>query len=567
MSFEEAVACFKRGDMAGAEGRLREVLARQPQHADALHLSAAILHARGDLAGAAAVFETAFKFHPGDVTVAFNRAAVLAALKRHRECAAAAQDVLRLRPGEQEALLLLGASLSALGEHAKALATLNAVTLDRPALYTHRAASLYGLGRYAEALEAAHRAVSAAPNDEDARYLRGASLLALERSAEALSDLDTALAIAPDNLAARAARASALCSALRLDDALVDARVVLAASPERGDLHALHGVILCALNRDEEAAPAFERSLALRPDHAETQWALADALLAQGDFKRGLPAYEARFRSRTLPQIAASDAPLWNGEALDGKTLLLQGEQGFGDLFQFCRFAPMFSALGARVILQERPQTLRLLRSLTGVDQLASNNEPAPHADYRLPLASAMKMLDVRPDAIPASIPYLSAEPERVTHWRRRLPPAERRVGIAWSGAGAVPRQRLRSLDDDALTQVLNTDAAFVSLQMETHPALTTRDIPQFGVDVRDFAELAALIENVDLVISIDTGVAHLAGALGKPVWIMLPFRADWRWLREREDTPWYPQARLFRQTRPGAWSDVIARVHAALHE
>lgn len=567
MSYEEAAARFQRGDSAGAEAQLRDLLARDPNNAEALHLIAVIRHTSGDLAGAADVFEAAFKLAPLDVALAFNRAAVFAALKRHRACADAAADVVRLRPGDQEALLLQGASLSALGEHARALEVLDGVTLDRATLHNHRTASLYALHRHDEALQAAHRAVLSAPGDADARYLRGSALLALDRGAEAVSDFETALAVAPGNLAARAARASALCAAERLEEALAEIKAVLAQAPERAEYHALHGVVLSALNREEEAVAAFERSLALRPEDGETQWALADALLAQGDFERGLPAYEARFRSRTPRAPPPSDAPLWAGEDLSGKTLLLQGEQGFGDLFQFCRFAPMLAARGARIVLQERPQTLRLLQSLAGVDRLVSADEPAPGADFRLPLASAMQALGIRSDAIPAPIPYLGAAPERVAHWRARLAPATRRIGVAWLGARAQSRQRLRSLDDASLAQLVGADEAFVSLQVENSPTLAAISIPQFGAELMDFAETAALIETLDLVISIDTGIAHLAGALGKPVWIMLPYRADWRWMRERSDTPWYPQARLFRQSKPGDWASVVTRVRAALQE
>jgi len=178
-----------------------------------------------------------------------------------------------------------------------------------------------------------------------------------------------------------------------------------------------------------------------------------------------------------------------------------------------------------------------------------------------------MHVLGIRIDTIPAPIPYLSAEPDRVAHWRARLPPAKRRIGVVWSGSRAHSRQGLRSFDDAALAQLLEAEEAFVSLQIESHPAPAARGVPQFGAEILDFAETAALIENVDLVISIDTGLAHLAGALGKPVWIMLPLRADWRWMRERSDTPWYPKARLFRQTKPGDWTGVVARVHAALQE
>lgn len=567
MSFQDALARFQRGDSAGAEQILGALLAREPKHAQALQLLAAVRHGRGDIEGALEAVDRAAALAPADPGLAFNKAAMLSVLGRHAECLQAIEIVLRAAPRDPEALLLQGVSQAACGDHALALASFDAACLDRADLHAHRAGSLLALEHFDEALAAAENALARDPNNVDAHFHRGVALTALERSDEALAVLDAALARNGD-LAIRAARATALANVGRLDEALAEINAALASNPHKVDYLMRRGYVLKAMNRNAEAIADYDRVLAQRTDHTEAAYGKADSLLSEGDFARGLDLYEARHGVRTAKVLAASSAPEWRGEDLNGKTLLVLAEQGFGDLFQFCRFVPILAQRGARVVVQERPQTLALLKSLAGAERLVSTREPAPAVDFHIPLAGVMRVLEMRADTIPASIPYLAAEPARVSTWKERLPTTKRkRIGIAWSGVTRYAAQRWRSLDEMSLQRLISTDADFVSLQLEPNALLEANGVPQFGAAVADFAELAALIETMDHVISIDTGIAHLAGALGKPLWVMLPYRADWRWMRDREDTPWYPQARLFRQTRPGDWTDVIARVHAALQE
>ncbi|MEZ5961075.1 MAG: tetratricopeptide repeat protein [Hyphomonadaceae bacterium] len=564
-AFGDAFESFQSGDLAGAEVKLAAMIERAPEDADALHLMGAVHHAKGDLPGALVFFERAHKAQPYDAEIAFNRAVMLSTLARHAECIDACETFLKLRPYDPEALLMQGVAFAALGRHEEAVAAFERTYEHRADVHARRAASLLRLGRTEDALTAAARACGIEPNNADAQFHRGQAFSALELWREAAEAFDIAVARAPNNPAIRAARAPALANIGRFDEALTDIEAALARSPDRTEYLARRAYVLSSANRHAEALATYDRVLAKTPSDAAALYAKCDLLLGAGDFERGLPLYELRSNP---PVTTPSQAPLWRGEPLDGKTILVQGEQGFGDLFQFSRFIPELAARGATVILHERPQTRGVMQTLGGVSQFASGKEPPPATDFRIPLASLMHAFGVRLDTIPAPIPYLSADPARVAHWREALGATRRRrVGVAWSGVTRHAMQHWRSLDDRALAELLKADADFVSLQMEESATAAAYKVRQFGSAIADFAELAALIETLDLVVSIDTGVAHLAGALGKPVYLMLPFRPDWRWLRDRDDTPWYPNMRLFRQERFGDWQSVIANVHAALQE
>jgi tetratricopeptide (TPR) repeat protein len=567
--FAAALALFQRGDLAGAEKALQALTVRAPNDAQAAHLFAAVHHAKGDLVRAIDWFARAGTLAPKDAAIAFNHGAALAAAKRHAEAVEVFTRVLPLKRGDVQALLARGVSNAALRRHGEALADYDAALasgFDKPELHANRASALAALGRYEDVLAACARAPA---DDVGALFAQASALQALERHSEALSALERLLALRADHLPARAARATALANLGRAEEGVTEIDAVLARQPERADHWSRRGYALGVMNRDAEALAAYDRVLSMAPDDADAMYARADILLAQGDFAQGFAAYEARWRVRGAPPMPKGDAPIWLGaEPIEGKSVLLQWEQGFGDLFQFSRLASVLAARAGKVYLQERPQTLELMRSLRGVEVIDSR-APPPRVDFRTPLMSLPFALGLRVENIPADIPYLSAPPERVSHWAAQLGAgAKQRVGVCWASGGRGARQFWRSLDRAALTRLLEADADFVSLQYDAsaeRDLLNARGVRDFGATTADFAELAALILNLDLVITIDTGVAHLAGALGKPVWIMLPHHCDWRWMRERADTPWYPQARLFRQTRFGDWGGVIAAVHAAL--
>jgi hypothetical protein len=297
--------------------------------------------------------------------------------------------------------------------------------------------------------------------------------------------------------------------------------------------------------------------------------------LLSGDFKHGFAEYEWRWESEQLRANKRNfPQPLWRGqESVAGKTVLLHAEQGMGDTIQFCRYAPLLAERGARVILEVQKPLRELLSTLAGVAQVVSAGDPLPDFDMHCPLLSLPLAFETEPAAIPAATPYLSASPQLLKDWERRLGPHDRpRVGLVWSGSTFLKNDRNRSIALSALLPLLDIDATFISLQKDVRAkdAVTLQDrtdIRDVRDELKDFTDTAALVSHLDLVISVDTSVGHLAGALAKPVWMLLPYVPDWRWQLDRDDSPWYPTARLFRQDEARSWQGVVARVHAALQE
>jgi hypothetical protein len=313
--------------------------------------------------------------------------------------------------------------------------------------------------------------------------------------------------------------------------------------------------------------------LAVRPDYAEAHLNEALLRLLIGDFDRGWAKYEWRWR---IPSLALSERkfPLWRGaDAIDGKTILIHSEQGLGDAIQFCRYVSLVAARGARVILEVEKPLCELMTGLAGASAIIPKGSPLPHVDMQCPMLSLPLAFGTRLETIPSATPYLSVSAQALKAWQTRLGPKARpRVGLVWSGRSAHKNDRNRSISLRSLLSFFDIDATFVSLQTDVRAddaaVMKDRgDILDCGDALEDFADTAALVSQLDLVIAADTSVAHLAGALAKPVWVLLPYVPDWRWLLARDDSPWYPTARLFRQSQIGKWDDVIAQVRAALPE
>ena len=550
-----------------------QALALQPDYAEALYNRGIVLRGLQRPAEALASFERALSTRPDYAEAHYNRGNALQDLARPAEALASYDRALALRPDTAEILFNRGNALLALRRPAEALASYDqALTIkpDHVAVINNRGLALLGLHRPADALASFDRALAIQPDHVRSLNNRGNTLQHLQRPDEALASYERALAIRPDHAEAAYNCGVVLKSLQRPAEALASFERALSIEPNHVDALNNRGLVLRDLDRPLEALASFGGALSIEPDHAEVHSNRSCLRLLLGDFEHGWEEFEWRWRVPDFAPWRRDFAqPQWLGDApLAGRTILLHAEQGFGDAIQFVRYAPLVAARGAKVVLEVPPPLTALCASLAGVSSVVSRGEQLPEFDCHCPLLSLPLAFRTRLETIPATVAYLSASPDGVIKWKQRLPCTPmRRVGIAWAGNPDFKGDRSRSIGLARFSPLLAVPGIeFVGLQKdlreEDHDIL--RDYPHLvSVDdaIEDFADTAAILSSVDLVITSDSAVAHLAGALGKPVWVLLQHVADWRWLRARDDNPWYPTARLFRQPKLDDWESVIGRV------
>ena len=553
--FQQALALHQNGALTEAEELYREVLEQKPRHFDATQLLGTLCLQNGRLDEGVKWLERAPALDSRQPAIHSNMAFALNALGRHAEALARADKAVALAPGFADAYNNRGNALASLARPAEALASFErsiALQADSPQAWNNRACAQRDLGQAEAALQSCDRAIA----------LNAAYADAWSNRANALSDLN------------------------RAEDAKASYERALTIDPGFADGWSNLGLTLVDLGDHDSALTCYERALALRPDHASAHWNQALCLLETGRFDKGWAAYEWRWERATLKATRRTFAqPLWLGETpIEGRTILLHSEQGLGDTLQFCRYAALVARLGATVILEVPAPLMRLCARLDGVSVLVEEGQPLPPFDVHTPLLSLPLALGTTLETIPANIPYLFADVSRAEIWRERIAPLAQnrfRVGLVWAGGHRphVPELRKtdarRSMSLDQFRPLLEIDnVQCFSLQMgppaaqlealRDDPSLHGRIVDLTG-SIDDFADTADLIENLDLVISVDTSTAHLAAAMGKPVWILNRFDTCWRWLLERDDSPWYPSVRLFRQSSLGEWDPVIERVRQAL--
>jgi tetratricopeptide (TPR) repeat protein len=411
-----------------------------------------------------------------------------------------------------------------------------------------------------------------------ARANVGFALIGLERFEEAEATFRETLALDPAAPEAHSGLGIALARQERHEEAAACQRRALELRPNYAEAHHNLGVSLLKLGKPEEAIAAHREGLRLQHDAPESHGSLAVAYLVLGRYPEGWREYEWRWRCKALADSVRSFArPMWDGSPLDGRTILIHAEQGFGDVLQFIRYAPLVKARGGTVLV-ECPAALHpLLARCRGIDRLLPQKAPLPPFDVHAPLMSLPGIFGTTVDTIPADCPYLAVPYELVEHWRRELDPIQGfKIGICWRGNAKNPYDPYRSLRLEQLGPLARVPGVrVVSLQKGPGTAEELRQaaerVPVLDLAARldreagAFVDTGAVMKNLDLVLSVDTAPAHLAGGLAVPFWVLLPFAAEWRWLLGREDSPWYPTGRLFRQRRPGDWDEVIARVAAAL--
>jgi len=567
--FDEALASYNRA------------LAARPNHTGALNNRGVALQEMGRHGEALASFEQAIALQADYADALCNRGNSLHALGRHDEALASYDCALALRPALLQAHCNRGNTLRELRRYDEALASYDRALALHPNLVeaiANRGITLAELKRHGEAVDSFTRALALRPDDAELFNKRGVILDAAKRHAEALADYDRALALRPDYADTLYNRGNALHELKRFDEALACYDRLLPLRPDDGNTFTNRGKILKELDRYDEALACSARALELLPDNIIAHCNEASMRLLTGDFARGFAEYEWRWKKADMaPARRDFPQPMWLGEDIAGKTILLHGEQGFGDAIHFCRYAPLVAARGARVILEVRKPLARLMASLAGPSAIVASGEALPAFELHCPLLSLPLAMGTRLDTIPARVPYLGVPVEKAAEWGARLESrlgakARPRIGLAWSGSAHHELDRQRSIGLRHFARLLEIDATFISLHKDVAAddarVLAERsEIIHFGEALDDYTDTAALISQLDLVVSVDTSVVHLAGALAKPVWVLVTYVPDWRWLLEREDSPWYPTARLFRQSAAREWDSVITRVHDELGE
>lgn len=426
--------------------------------------------------------------------------------------------------------------------------------------------------QYVEALQFIGAAMKANAGSAEITSNYGVVLRRLKRDDEAIEYFNRALMLKPGYLPALLTRGASLQRLGRRDEALKAFDRVLAAEPNHAKAHYNRASVLHELRRFDEALDAFARATTLAPGDADAHWNESLTRLLCGDFKRGWEKYEWRLkRPRHIDRKFTE--PLWLGEKpLSGKVILIHAEQGFGDTLQFVRYVPLLAKMGAKVVLEVQPALKSLLTSLSGVSKLIAHGEDLPAFDFHCPIMSLPFAFKTGLSTIPADVPYLQAPAEHVEKWRARWPQtAKLRVAFAWAGSATHEQDPVRSIGLDRFAPLFAENGIqWISVQRDLRPGdakilQAHREIAHFGAALADFTDTAAILSDADLVLSVDTSIVHLAGALNRPVWVMLQHSPDFRWLLDRNDSPWYPSARLFRQPKFGDWESVIELVRNEL--
>ncbi|HEX4146491.1 MAG TPA: tetratricopeptide repeat protein [Pirellulales bacterium] len=567
----------RAGRLAETAEACHRILALRPDLAEVHNDLGIILARQGDLGQAGARFEQAITVSPGYTQAHINLGNVLLGQGRLDEAIARYEHALAQRPDDAQAHYNLAGALKQQGKLERARAHYQraiALRPDHAEAHNNLGNVLVSQGLLDQAAAHFVQALTLRPNYAEAHLNLGNVLLGQRKLDEAAARYESALALRPDLAEAAYNLGNVLLKQGRLDEATARYQQALALRPQYSDAHYNLGFILREQGRLDEAAARYERALELRPDLADAQLGLAGRYLAEGDYERGWALYEQRARIPGVVRLP--NVPRWNGEPLAGRSLLLVAEQGMGDTLLILRYARLLKERGARVVLAAHAALGRLLAAHPDLDEVLALRpvEELPRCDFCLSLMSAPSAFGTTVDTIPRDVPYLWADPELIENWRRELAAIEgMKIGIVWQGSLDYPSDRWRSAPLAQFEPLARVPGVrLISLQKGFGAEqLAGVDFPVLDLASRldqgagSFMDTAAVIRNLDLVATVDTAIAHVAGALGAPVWVALPFSPYWIWLRERDDSPWYPTARLFRQTALGEWPSVFEQMAGAL--
>ena len=569
----QAIALYRAGRLKEAETLYRQIARSGPApvQGGAHYNLAVMLRDRGELGEAVTHFRRAATLRPDHAPAFNNLGAALESLGRFGEAEPALRRALTLQPDYPNALYNLGNVLKATERPAEALVAYTRVIALTPQdadAWSNAALALQALGRLDEAERHLRQALALQPDEARLYDNLGVLLEARGQAEGAVAAYQRALQLAPDLVAAHAHLALSLVGLGREDEALAHYRRAIALDPLHATARNNMGLLEMERGEAQAAEALFEQAARLKPDYVEAQWNLGLARLLLGRLEAGWPGYEWRLKLKGA-ESRRFTARAWTGGPLKGKTILLTTEQGTGDAFQFVRYAPLVQALGGRVVVEAPGPLARVLTTAKGVDLVADREQPLPAFDRHAPLLSLPGLFHTTVETIPWNGPYLEADDAATAAWRARLArDPGLKVGLVWRGNPAHSRDRVRSMPAEALTALTGTPGVrIVSLQVNASAEeLTALDgAEDLAAGLTDWADTAALLAALDLVISVATAVAHLAGALGRPVFLLLPYAPDWRWLLEREDSPWYPTMRLFRQAQRGDWTGAVEQARQAV--
>jgi tetratricopeptide (TPR) repeat protein len=574
---ELALEQLQAGRFPEAQSSCRQALTLDPKDAEAMHILARVHLADGQFDHAVEWASLAIRTIPKPDYLATLGNALLK-LGRLDEALSVFDKAVQLKPDDAGLWCELGKGLVEAARPVDALLCFQHALALNPASGDAAFRSgclLRELGRFEEALAPLDRSAELQSDHAPTFAMRGLALAKLKRFEQAIADYERAIALDPDNVDACANLGNALRALGQPESALSWYDRSLAIAPNIANA-ANRAMTLTELGRFDEAMVAFRQAMAIDPNHPTLVWNFALLQLWLGDYQAGWRGREARWHN---PEIAAAypklNTPMWLGkEAVAGKTVVVCQDEGMGDAIQFARYVPMLAARGANIILVVEEPLCPLLKGLRGVSHCLPKKQgmAVPPFDFHVAIDSLPLVFDTQLDTIPCGKAYLPPpDADRVQAWEDRLGRRDRlRVGLVWSGNPKQSNNHNRSVPLCVLSKILDVDATFVSLQKQPLPqdAETLRELDKIvdhTAHLTDFAETAALVSCLDLVVTVDTGVAHLAAALGCPTWIFLAYVADWRWLVGRDDSPWYPTARLFRQTAPRDYASVVDRARTEL--
>lgn len=567
---QKAIELHGIGRLQEAADLYQGILQVQPGNGDALNLLGVIHHAAGQMDNAILLIRKAIEAGPDYFAPYVNLGNVLQATGQLDEAVAAFQEGLSLNPGDPAAATNLSSVLNELGRHKEAVQAAQRALANDPVFaqaHTNLGNALQGLGRMDEAEASFRMALRLNPEDATAHYNLGSVLLDTGDPKEAVTHCERAVMLDPDAPEKHYNLGNAYQAAAQMEKAIESFRNVIQLDPSYVDAHSNLGAALHFLGRPEEAIRFFQKAVALEPDSPDLHWNLSLALLKNGAYEEGWREYEWRWRT---PAFVASKrdfaAPRWQGEPLQGRRILIEAEQGFGDSIEFARYATLVAAMGAHVVLECRPGLERLFTTLEGVSEIVTLGQTLPPHDLHIPLLSLPNVLGTRLETVPTSRSYLSV-PEGAAKDRLIGETPGLKVGFVWAGSPTRVDDDKRSADPALFEPLFDMDgAAFFSLQVgdarsALEPYLDRDNVHDPAQGFKDFAHTAAAVQALDLVISVDTSVLHLAGALGKPVWGLLSYPTGFLWMEDRDDSPWYPSVRLYRQSQPGDWESIFRRV------